>query len=85
MRTRISDIIRDGIAIIELYDGHDAQTWLNQARAELAVMSAKAQLRQDSCFGSGTVPVISIPLGLRRAAPFGSRADDARGLSAMRL
>jgi hypothetical protein len=32
----------------------------------------------DSCLGSGTVTVIAIPLAFRRAAPFGSRAEDAR-------
>jgi hypothetical protein len=46
MRTRISDLIRDGIAIIEACDDPDCSAWLNQAKAELAVMSAKAQLRQ---------------------------------------
>jgi len=39
----------------------------------------------DGSLGSGTVAVIAIPLAFRRTAPFGSRAADARGLSAMRL
>jgi hypothetical protein len=32
----------------------------------------------DCLFCSGAVPVIAIPLAFRRAAPFGSRAEDAR-------
>jgi hypothetical protein len=32
----------------------------------------------DSCLGSGTVRVIATPLAFRRAAAFGSRAEDTR-------
>src|SRR5215469_6520073 len=32
----------------------------------------------DGGLGSGSVAVIAIPLAFRRAAPFGSRAEDAR-------
>ena len=46
MRTRISDLIRDAISIVENCGDDDCQAWLGQARAELAVMQAKAQLRQ---------------------------------------
>jgi hypothetical protein len=40
MRTRIADLIRDGIAIVEACGDDDCQAWLGQARAELAVMNA---------------------------------------------
>lgn len=46
MRTRIADLVRDAIEIISACDNPDCETWLNQAKAELAVMNAKAQLRQ---------------------------------------
>jgi hypothetical protein len=46
MRTRIADLIRDAIDIITACDDPDCEAWLNQAKAELQVMNAKAQLRQ---------------------------------------
>ena len=46
MRTRISDLIRDAIAIIENCDDPDCAAWLGQARCELAVLEAKAELRR---------------------------------------
>ncbi len=46
MRTRIADLIRDAVQTIAACDDPDCEAWLNQAKAELAVMNAKAQLRQ---------------------------------------
>jgi hypothetical protein len=45
MRTRIADLIHDAISIIEACDDPDCEAWLGQARAELALIEAKAALR----------------------------------------
>jgi hypothetical protein len=47
-----------------------------KSRRQLSDLGEAPKL--DSCLGSGTVPVIAIPLAFRRAAAFGSRAEDAR-------
>lgn len=46
MRPRLQQLIADAIAIIEACDDDDCQAWLGQARAELALIEAKAALRQ---------------------------------------
>ena len=55
MRTRIADLVRDAIEIISACDDPDCEAWLNQAKAELAVMNAKAQLRQAMAEVEGPV------------------------------
>jgi hypothetical protein len=44
------------IAIIEACDDPDCAAWLNQARAELGVLNAKAELRQALADVEGPVP-----------------------------
>jgi hypothetical protein len=55
MRTRIADLIRDAIDIITACDDPDCEAWLGQARAELAVMNAKQQLRSALAEVAGPV------------------------------
>jgi hypothetical protein len=55
MRTRIADLVRDAIDIIEACDDPDCSAWLNQARAELQVMNAKAELRSALAAVEGPV------------------------------
>jgi hypothetical protein len=57
MRSRLQDLIRDAIAIIEACDDDDCAAWLNQARAELAVLKAKQQLREALAEVEGPVVV----------------------------
>jgi len=46
MRPRLQQLLADAIAIIEACDEDDCQAWLGQAKAELAVLEAKAKLRE---------------------------------------
>jgi hypothetical protein len=72
MRTRIADLIRDAIDIIAACDDPDCEAWLGQARAELAVMNAKPQLRSALAEVAG--PVCMLPLGLP-SNPYASTSD----------
>ena len=46
MRPRLQQLLEDAIAIIETCADPDCEAWLGQAKAELAVLEAKAKLRE---------------------------------------
>jgi hypothetical protein len=48
-------LIADAIDIISAFDDPDCEAWLNQARAELGVLRAKAQLREALSVVEGPV------------------------------
>jgi hypothetical protein len=46
MRPRLQQLLEDAISIIETCGDPDCEPWLGQAKAELAVLEAKAKLRE---------------------------------------
>jgi hypothetical protein len=75
MRTRIADLIRDAIDIIAACDDPDCEAWLNQAKAELQVMNAKAQLRQALADVEGPVtPKATKPKVVKVSKPVKAKA-----------
>jgi len=46
MRPRLQQLLEDAISIIETCGDPDCEAWLGQAKAVLAVLEAKAKLRE---------------------------------------
>jgi hypothetical protein len=61
MRTRIAQLIEDAVAIIEVLDDPDNESWLNQTRAEIGLLRAKTALRVALAEVQDQVPLLPAP------------------------